>query len=615
MPNPPRSHSVRPSGGLWTTGWAGCKIGAVLRGFELSLDLFASRVPRFGLMAGGIVGALLGLVAGLILVFVVAGDAGLSLAGSELISFMFVAIAAGGLGCGALGLALGGICAAVITLAKPRLSPSTATTDRERPEPATRAQARGDEGDSQPVGRGQPDTCPHCGTPGQAVGRACENCARTIIALPKWAQAATGRRGLPSWRRMVLAAVSVVGLLALAWVYYPFMPNPVTLAFKRPGSDLTSEPPVGAWTMGGGDLRQSNFVPYSGELPRGRAAAPIDLGESTRSSPAVVDGVVYAGAHLKVVAIDEGTRRPLWEHPVSGPVHSSPAVAGGLLYVGLLDDRILALDRLTGRLAWSYEARDPVPGSAAVDRGIVYIGSRDGSLYALDAATGKVIWKLNPRGLPASPPAVYDGRVFVTSSEGDLYARDSRTGDKRLQIRTGKLAIRSPAAGNGLVYFEAGGDVLAVDATARGLPVQYQLSLVWAQLSTWGFPVSDPPGQPGVRWRVSPDDPTDGFLFAPVVTPEAIYLGDTAGLVYAFDALSGDRLWSFRTRDRVTTRPLAVGPRLYFGTVDGGFYSLDRSTGEQRWRMSLDAPLAAPPVFAGGRLYLRTEDGLLHPVD
>ena len=579
------------------------------------MDPLARKVLGIGVMAGAVVGALLGLVAGLILVFVVAGNVGLSLSGSELISFMFVAIAIGGLGCGGAGLALGGVSLAAIKLAKSRPSPGTAPPNMERSEPRARAQPDADVGNSHQVASGEPDTCRYCGTRGQAVGTACESCGRTIITLPRWARGGTGPRRFLLARRMALVAVSVVGLLALVWVYYPFMLNPVTLAFKRPAGDVTSEPLLGAWTMGGGDLRQSNFVPYSGDPPKGKVVTTIDLGSSTRSSPAVVDGVIYAGSHLRVVAIDEETQSLLWEHPIDGPVHSSPAVAGDLLYVGLLDDRILALDRQTGRLAWSYEARDPVPGSAAVDRGIVYIGSRDGSLYALDAVTGKKIWKLNTRGFPASPPAVYKGRVFVTSSEGDLYARDSRTGDKRLQIRTGKLAIRSPAAGNGLVYFEAGGDVLAVDATARGLPVQYQLSLVWAQLSKWGFPVSDPPGQPGVRWRASPDDPTDGFLFAPVVTPEAIYLADTAGLVYAVDAVSGDRLWLFRAASRVAARPLAVGPQLYFGAVDGGFYALDRLTGEQDWQMSMDSPLAAHPVFAGGRLYLRTEDSLLHLVD
>ena len=587
----------------------------MLKRVDLDLDPLTRRALEIGLLAGAVIGALLGLVAGLVLVSIVAADLGLSVAISELVSFTFAAIAAGCLGCGSVGVALGGISAAAVKLTKSRSSPGAAPGDGMGSETLLRAPSEAAEGDSRQVVSIQPDTCPHCGAQGQEAGTACESCGRTIIALPRWAQAGARPRRLLKGQRMVLAAVSLVGLLALVWVYYPFIPNPVTLAFNRPGSNVTSEPPPEAWTMGGGDLRQSSFVPYTGDPPRGRAAAAVDLGTSTRSSPAVVDGVIYAGGHLQVAAIDGATGSPLWRHPVDGPVHSSPAVAGDLLYVGLLDNRILALERQTGRQAWSYKAQDPVPGSAAVDGGIVYIGSRDGSLHALDASTGKEIWKLDTRGFPASPPAVYNGRVFVTSSEGDLYGRDSRTGGKRLQVRTGKLAIRPPAAGNGMVYFEAGGDVLAVDAMARGLPVQYQASLLWAQLSKWDFPVPDPPGQPGVKWRASPDDPSDGFLFAPVVTPEAIYLADTAGLVYAFDSMNGDRLWAFRAADQVAARPLAVGRRLYFGAADGTFYALDRFTRKEAWRMSLGSPLSAQPVFAGGALYLRTEDGLLHIVD
>ncbi len=570
---------------------------------------------KIALVAGAVVGALLGLVAGLTLVFIVAGDLGLTVAGSELVSFMFAAIFAGCLGCGAAGLLLGAAWVVAIRLTGSTPQPPTGSADRTAPGVPPTATDEAAERDGRQAAVLQPGACPHCGAQGQEAGAACESCGRTIIALPRWAQSRAGPRRILRGQRMVLAALSLVAVLAVVWVYYPFMPNPVTLAFDRPGSDATSEPHAGAWTMEGRDLRQSSFIPYSGDPLRGSVAASIDLGPSTRSSPAVVDGVVYAGGHLQVTAIDAEKQAPLWRYPVGGPVHSSPAVAGDLLYVGLLDRRILALDRHTGSLAWSYEARDPVPGSAAVDGGIAYMGSRDGSLYALDAATGKEIWKLDTRGFPASPPAVYSGRLFTTSSEGDLYGRHSRTGDKRLQVRTGKLAIRPPAAGNGMVYFEAGGDVLAVDAGARGLPLQYQTSLLWAQLSKWGFPVPDPPGQPGVRWRASPDDPSDGFLFTPVVTPEAIYLADTAGLVYAFDAVNGGRLWAFRAADQAAARPLAVGERLYFGAADGAFYALDRSTGKEDWRMSLGSPLSAQPVLAGGLLYLRTEDGLLHLVD
>ena len=580
----------------------------------MDLDPRSRRVLQIALVAGAVVGALLGLVAGLTLVFIVAGDLGLTVAGSELVSFMFAAIFAGCLGCGAAGLFLGVAWVVGTRLTGSTPQPAATPADRTVPGVPSRTPDEAAEEDSRQAANLQPGACPHCGAQGQEAGVSCESCGRTIITLPRWAQSRAGPRRVLRGQRMVLAAVSLVALLALVWVYYPFMPNPVTLAFNRPASEATSEPPPGTWTMGGGDLRQSSFVPYSGDPLLGTVAASIDLGPSTRSSPAVVDGVVYAGGHLQVAAIDAGTHTHLWRYPVGGPVHSSPAVAGDLLYVGLLGNRILALDRHTGSLAWSYEARDPVPGSAAVDGGIVYMGSRDGSLYALDASTGEEIWKVDTRGFPTSPPAVYSGRLFATSSEGDLYGRHSRTGDKRLQVRTGKLAIRPPAAGNGMVYFEAGGDVLAVDAGARGLPIQYQTSLLWAQLSKWDFPVPDPPGQPGVKWRASPDDPSDGFLFAPVVTPESIYLADTAGLVYAFDAISGDRLWAFRATARAAARPLAVGERLYFGAADGAFYALDRFSGKENWSMSLGSPLSAQPVFAGGVLYLRTEDGLLHLV-
>ena len=109
-------------------------------------------------------------------------------------------------------------------------------------------------------------------------------------------------------------------------------------------------------------------------------------------------------------------------------MHTSPAVAGNKLYIGLQDWRVLALDRRTGTTRWEFKMQNPVAGSAAVAQGMVYIGSLDGFLYALDAATGKRIWQFKTQDQPLSPPAIAAGSLFLSSTDGSLYALHARTG-------------------------------------------------------------------------------------------------------------------------------------------------------------------------------------------
>ncbi len=448
------------------------------------------------------------------------------------------------------------------------------------------------------------------------MGTACTSCHRIIIARPEWARPGGRTNKLVGWRRMAVMILTVIGASAVIWMYYPYIPDPVVVLFKRPVSDVTSDAVAGQWSMHSHDLQLSGYVTDAPAHPEGHIARSLDLGEATRSAPTVVDGVVYIGGHFKVLAIDAETGETVWEQPTTGPVHASPAVAADMVYLGLLNRQVVALDSNTGNTVWSYRTGDVVPGSAAVDNGIVYIGSHDRNLYAFDAQNGGVIWKAKSTGWVTSPPVIYEGKIFTNSHDGALYIRNSRTGDKRLKYRTRRTLLQPPSAGNGLIYLASGGNILAIDAEARGLPVQYQLDLVWAQLWIWQVPgVPRPSGQPGRKWLVPPDNNDDIFTSAPAVTPEALYVGDTAGLVYSLHPIDGTKQWTFKTSDRIPVKPLVAGDRVYVGTADGNLYALDRFDGQLLWELSLGSPVHTELAFSDGHLYVRTSDGKLHFID
>ena len=101
---------------------------------------------------------------------------------------------------------------------------------------------------------------------------------------------------------------------------------------------------------------------------------------------------------------------------------SSPAVAGGVVYVGSLDNWLYALDARTGQEKWRFKTDDDVFSSPAVAGGMVYVGSWDNWLYALDAETGQEKWRFKTGGPVASSPAIAGGVVYFSSLDGYLYA-------------------------------------------------------------------------------------------------------------------------------------------------------------------------------------------------
>jgi outer membrane protein assembly factor BamB len=109
-----------------------------------------------------------------------------------------------------------------------------------------------------------------------------------------------------------------------------------------------------------------------------------------RSSPTVVDGVVYVGSRDSTLyAIDAATGNQIFEFTnASSRIQSSPTVVDGVVYVGSFDNSLYAIDAATGNQIFEFtNATDRIRSSPTVVDGVVYVGSDDSTLYAVDAAT------------------------------------------------------------------------------------------------------------------------------------------------------------------------------------------------------------------------------------
>ena len=112
----------------------------------------------------------------------------------------------------------------------------------------------------------------------------------------------------------------------------------------------------------------------------------------------------------------------LWKYNTGGEVYASPAVVGGVVYVGSNDGNVYALNATSGIKLWNFATSNIIFSSPAVVGGVVYVGSDDDYVYALNATSGIKLWSYSTGNAVESSPAVVGGVVYVGSYGGNVYA-------------------------------------------------------------------------------------------------------------------------------------------------------------------------------------------------
>ena len=275
-----------------------------------------------------------------------------------------------------------------------------------------------------------------------------------------------------------------------------------------------------------------------------------------------------------------------WAYQTGGTVFSSPAVAGGVVYVGCACGYLYALDAASGAKKWVYWTGGSQDiESPAVVGGMVYFGSEDHTLYALDAASGTKKWAYQTGGTVFSSPAVEGGVVYVGSDDGNVYALDAASGAKKWVYHTGDLVESSPAVAGGVVYVGShNGNVYALDAASGAKKWVYH---------------------------------TGNYVYSsPAVAYGVVYVGSGDGNVYALNAASGAKKWAYHTGIRVEASPAVAGGVVYVGSVDDGtLYALDAGTGAKKWVYRTNGQMFSPPTVANGVVYVGSDDGNVYALD
>jgi outer membrane protein assembly factor BamB len=327
---------------------------------------------------------------------------------------------------------------------------------------------------------------------------------------------------------------------------------------------------------------------------------------------------------------------PEWVFEGDAALWPGAAFDDGVVYAGSDGGHLYALDARTGERLWSFQAGGSIRTRAAVDRGAVYFQADDGVLYRVDAATGHERWRApivegsidrvalgDPRSRYdsfGSDVVVAEGRLFVGTHDGRVLALDRGSGERIWSFATGGSVLAAPALDSGRVY--AGSYDACVYALDAGTG-----ALVWKH-DTKGAVVSTPAvaGEHlvvgtraydvlGLEARIGRVAWTQYVWFSWIESSATVrdgvaYVGSSdAAAAFAFDARTGERLWTTDVWGWAWGQPAVTDDRVFLGTAglrgyqadqhEGGLMSLDRETGRPVWRYASPRPEEGPWGFPG----------------
>jgi outer membrane protein assembly factor BamB len=338
------------------------------------------------------------------------------------------------------------------------------------------------------------------------------------------------------------------------------------------------------------DVVGSPTIEFDAQLKPGSRPRPQAV---RRRLPWPTYGADAGRSHVAAGLAGRPPFRRIWKTYADWSFIEFPPVIGyGRLYFGTNRGRLLALDAQTGRVAWRREFGRCIAASPALGGGVVYVGlmgpapcthadrRASGLLVALNARTGRVLWRFRA-GVIESSPLLLGHVVYFGSWDRRVYAVNVRTHRPRWVFETGGEVKGGVAAAGRTIYADSyDGRVYALDARSGRL-----------------------------RWSASAERGLTGrgrFYATPSVAYGRVYVGATDGLVYAFGAVSGRLLWARRTGSYVYGAAAVWRQGVFVGSYDHRFYRLDARTGRIRWSFDAGHAITGAPTVLDGLVYFST---------
>lgn len=310
----------------------------------------------------------------------------------------------------------------------------------------------------------------------------------------------------------------------------------------------------------------------------------------------VIEQIVAAVSPMKrladdtLICLDAATGKTLWKttrpgNPVGFDGSSTPAIIDGRVYA-LGSQRLWCLSAQDGAVLWETDlggAKQGLGSSPLVFDGKVLVNI--GKLTAFDAATGKRLWAQEKAGgLHASPVGWQAGeRKLVLINGKNLSAIDPATG---------AIVWSAPAGGDSTPAIR--GDLLVVQSFNAELGlVAYRISAEKAD-KLWNLPYS------GDVLRTQS---------SPLIFGDHVYLFDDNNR-YAVKSATGEKVWFVKSQSTISSPVIADRKLFALTNNGNTLVMLATGTPDAKelGRATVRAQWVPSPCIADGRLILRMKD-------
>jgi outer membrane protein assembly factor BamB len=331
-------------------------------------------------------------------------------------------------------------------------------------------------------------------------------------------------------------------------VYHPharFIPQPTpTLPTKGPERF--------AWPLYGYTKNHTRFFPAPASVHPPFRRIWVNNNHSLLEFPPVIygDDIFQLADDAVLTATNRHTGHSIWKTPIGHLSASTPAVSSNTVYATVLN---------------SGNSQSP------------------GRVVALNSKTGAIRWSRNLSSPSESSPLLDGDRLIFGSQSGLVYALNARNGDVLWTYHAGGSVKASPSLSGGLLYFgDYSGHVQAIsEQTGRR---------VWISSSEGALLGSGT------------------FYSTAAVIYGRVFLGNTDGRIYAYDASTGKLDWAVQTGAYVYASPAVtnapgLGPTIYLGSYDGTFYAINARSGAISWTFNGHGRISGSATIVGRVVY------------
>ena len=320
----------------------------------------------------------------------------------------------------------------------------------------------------------------------------------------------------------------------------------------------------------------------------------------------------------------------LWSFKTGSEIISSPVIGLGRIYIGSTDGKVYSIDLLKGRKVWEFDTGDDIEASPLLLDEIVYIGSLSGDFFALDAQNGSVRWKYDiDNSIYGSANWVekkddQESMILVGSYDNKLYCFEAKTGNLKWTYETDNYINGAPATDGENTVFGGCDEILHIvsvfDGTKVGevwagsyIPGSAALVDKRAYLGNYGNQlICIDILEKRIVWIYEDKENGGPFFSSPAVGKDHVVIGSRDGFLHCVNRESGEKIWTFQTRDEIDSSPVIAGQKVVVGSIDGRLYIVSLKDGKEIWSYETGAEIIGSPAVAGGFIVVGALDGRVY---